>query len=35
MEGLAKVDIEERLLIWTWTHRAFDWLRIKLWGWMP
>jgi multidrug efflux pump subunit AcrA (membrane-fusion protein) len=31
MEGLAKIHIGRRRLIWLWTHRAIDWLRMKLW----
>ena len=33
MEGIGKIDIEERLLVWIWTHRAIDWLRLTLWSW--
>jgi RND family efflux transporter MFP subunit len=35
MEGVGKVDIEERKLIWIWTHRFTDWLRLKIWSWLP
>lgn len=35
MKGIAKVDIEERRLIWIWTHRMIDWFRIQLWAWWP
>jgi multidrug resistance efflux pump len=31
MEGEAKVDVDHRSLIWIWTHRFIDFLRIKLW----
>lgn len=33
MEGVAKVEIDERRLVWIWTHRAGVWLRLKLWSW--
>jgi len=33
MEGVAKVQIDERRLIWIWTYRAGVWLRLKLWSW--
>lgn len=33
MGGVAKVDIEERKLIWVWTHAMTDWLRLRLWTW--
>ena len=35
MEGVGKVSVNERRLLWIWTHAFFDWLRIKLWYWMP
>jgi RND family efflux transporter MFP subunit len=35
MEGVAKVDIDRRRLIWIWTHEIVDWLRLKLWAWLP
>ncbi|MBI2875412.1 MAG: HlyD family efflux transporter periplasmic adaptor subunit [Candidatus Tectomicrobia bacterium] len=35
MEGVGKVEIDRRLLIWIWTHQAIDWLRLKLWAWWP
>lgn len=31
IEGIAKVDVDERLLIDIWTRRAVNWLRMKLW----
>lgn len=33
MGGVAKVDIDERKLIWVWTHAMTDWLRLTLWTW--
>lgn len=35
MEGIGKISIERRKLIWVWTHRAVDWLRLQVWRWMP
>lgn len=35
MDGVGKVDIERRLLVWVWTHRALDWLRLFFWSWWP
>ena len=32
MEGVAKIDVEPRRLIWIWTHRLVGWLRSKLWS---
>lgn len=34
MEGVAKVFVDQRRLIWIWTHHLIDWLRLKLWVWM-
>lgn len=34
MEGIAKVEIGERRLIWIWTHRFVDWLRLQAWTWL-
>ena len=35
MEGIGKVVVGERGLLWIWTHSFFDWLRLALWNWMP
>lgn len=35
MKGVAKVDVDRRRLLWIWTHDVVDWLRVKLWKWMP
>ncbi|HET9823427.1 MAG TPA: HlyD family efflux transporter periplasmic adaptor subunit [Burkholderiaceae bacterium] len=35
MEGIGKVTVGERSLMWIWTHSFFDWLRLSLWNWMP
>jgi len=35
MEGIGKIYVEERKLIWIWTHRFTDWLRLKIWSWLP
>lgn len=35
MEGVGKVGVAERSLLWIWTHRLSDWLRLTLWEWMP
>jgi RND family efflux transporter MFP subunit len=31
MQGEARIDVGHRRLIWIWTHRFFDFLRLKLW----
>ncbi len=35
MEGLAKIEVGRRPLIWIWTHGLVDWLRLQLWTWLP
>jgi RND family efflux transporter MFP subunit len=35
MEGVAKIDVEERRLAWIWSRRLLDWLRLKSWAWLP
>lgn len=31
LTGEARIDIERRSLLWIWTHRLVDWVRLKLW----
>ena len=35
MEGVGKIEIDRRRLVWIWTHEALDWVRLKLWAWLP
>jgi multidrug resistance efflux pump len=35
MEGIGKVDVGERRLIWIWTHKLTEWVRLWLWYWWP
>jgi biotin carboxyl carrier protein len=35
MEGVGKIDVGRRRLIWIWVHPAIDWLRLTLWRWFP
>ena len=34
MQGIAKIHIEQRKLIWIWTHSLVDWLRMWTWSWL-
>ncbi|MDN5005289.1 efflux RND transporter periplasmic adaptor subunit [Bradyrhizobium sp. GCM10027634] len=34
MEGVGKVDVDERKLIWIWTHNLIDWVRLSVWKWL-
>lgn len=33
MEGVGKIEIGSRRLVWIWTHRLVNWLRIVVWTW--
>ena len=35
MQGVAKIHIDERKLVWIWTRSTTDWLRLWLWSWLP
>jgi RND family efflux transporter MFP subunit len=35
MTGVGKIHVEERRLAWIWTRSLSDWLRLKLWSWLP
>jgi multidrug resistance efflux pump len=35
MEGVGKIAIDRRLLLWIWTHQAVAWLHLQLWSWLP
>jgi len=35
MKGVARLDVGRARLLWLWTHRLFDRLRLWLWAWSP
>jgi multidrug efflux pump subunit AcrA (membrane-fusion protein) len=35
MQGAGKIEIEERPLIWIWTRKLVDWVRLATWRWLP
>jgi hypothetical protein len=35
MEGVAKIETGRRNLVWIWTHRFTNWLRLKVWSLWP
>jgi RND family efflux transporter MFP subunit len=35
MEGVGKIEIGRRRLIWIWSHEVIDWIRLKTWNWLP
>jgi len=35
LEGVGKIEVDQQLLVWIWTHQAVDWMRLKIWNWLP
>jgi multidrug resistance efflux pump len=35
MEGVGKITIDRRRLIWIWTHEMIEWISLKVWTWWP
>ena len=35
MQGVGKIEIGRRSQLWIYTHTLFDWLRLRLWAWLP
>ena len=35
MEGVGKIEIEPRRLIWIWTYKIVHWMRMFFWSWWP
>ncbi|HYL81311.1 MAG TPA: HlyD family efflux transporter periplasmic adaptor subunit [Candidatus Acidoferrum sp.] len=35
MEGVGKVGVDRRPLVWIWSHDIVDWVRLTLWKWLP
>jgi RND family efflux transporter MFP subunit len=35
MEGVGKIAVDQRKLVWIWTHDVVDWVRLALWKWLP
>jgi len=33
MQGVGKIGVGERQVLWIWTHKMLDWIRLKLWSW--
>lgn len=34
MDGVARIEVEERLLVWIWARPALDWAKIAAWQWL-
>jgi hypothetical protein len=35
MEGVGKIQVERRKLLWIWTHKLVHWVRMWVWSWWP
>jgi len=35
MKGVGKIEVEDRKIIWIWTHNFLNWVRLWLWSWWP
>jgi RND family efflux transporter MFP subunit len=35
MEGVGKIEASQHPLLWIWTHRLVDWLRLNVWRYGP
>jgi len=35
MEGVGKIEVERRKLIWIWTRKLVHWARMWVWSWWP
>jgi len=35
MQGVGKINVDERKLIWIWTYKITHWMRMFFWTWLP
>ena len=35
MQGVGKINIDKRKLIWIWTYKITHWMRMFFWTWLP
>ena len=35
LQGIARIDTEQRTLGWILTRRVLGWLRLSIWSWVP
>jgi multidrug resistance efflux pump len=35
MEGVGKIQVDQRKLFWIWTHKLVHWVHMWLWSWWP
>lgn len=34
MDGVAKIEVDQRLLVWIWARSFLDWARVAAWQWL-
>lgn len=34
MEGVGKIEMGDRKLVWQWTHKLMNWVRLTVWSWV-
>jgi len=34
MDGVAKIEVEKRLLVWIWSRSFLDWAKVAIWQWL-
>ena len=35
MQGIGKISVDDRKLIWIWTYKITHWMRMFFWTWLP
>jgi len=35
LEGIGKIEVDRRRLVWIWLRPVVDWVRLTLWTWLP
>jgi hypothetical protein len=35
MQGIGKIYIEDRNYFWIWFHKMANWMRLRMWAWIP
>jgi RND family efflux transporter MFP subunit len=35
MEGIGKIEVGQKKLLWIWTHDLIAWIKLWLWSWLP
>ncbi len=35
MQGIGKIYVRDSNYLWIWTHKVADWVRLRMWAWLP